>query len=50
MRAYALLHNGNGGIEWAGLEFVVGLLGVDDVEALIDRLYVIKTYRKPEKD
>lgn len=32
-----------GGIDWAGLEFVVALLGIQDVEALIDALLCIRT-------
>lgn len=44
------LSNGQGGIDWAGLPFVVELLGISDVEALIHRLKVIKAHRPPEQD
>ncbi len=36
-----------GGIDWAGMPFVVDLLGVSDVEHLVDALLVIKLH-KPE--
>ena len=49
-RVYALLSNGMGGVDWAGLPFVVQWLGVHDVDALMDRLYVLKTHRPPGKD
>lgn len=38
-----------GGLDLAGLPLVVELLGVVDVEALLDRLLTIKTH-KPPKD
>lgn len=34
-----------GGIDWAGLDLVAAKLGIDDIEGLIERLYVIKTHR-----
>jgi hypothetical protein len=43
------LHNGQGGIDWAGLDLHVAWLGVSDVEGLLHRLAVIKAHR-PEKD
>jgi hypothetical protein len=33
----------NGSIDWAGLPFIAELLGVDDIESLVDALLVIKT-------
>jgi hypothetical protein len=39
-----------GGLDWAGLPLVIELLGVADVEALIDRLLTIKTHRPPKDD
>lgn len=48
MRAWNLLANGMGGIDWAGLEVVVAYLGVRDVESLVDRLQVIKLHKPPE--
>ena len=38
-----------GSIDWRGLEVVAALLGVDDVEGLINDLMVIKSH-KPESD
>lgn len=43
------LHNGAGGFDWAGLPMVCGLLGIEDIEGLMNRLLVIKTH-KPPKD
>lgn len=34
-----------GGIDWAGLPTVVALLGIADVEALIEDLQTIKQHR-----
>lgn len=45
-----LLANGSGGLDWAGLPFVAAMLGVDDVEGLMDRLLVIKTHKPPKDD
>jgi hypothetical protein len=45
IRAWNLLSNGMGGVDWAGLPYVVALLGIDDIETLINRLGVIKTHR-----
>lgn len=42
LAAYNLLANGMGGIDWAGLDVVVELLGIDDVEALIEALLCIR--------
>lgn len=42
IRAYNLLSNGSGGIDWAGLDFVVELLGIEDVEALAEALLCIR--------
>ena len=45
------LKNGHGGIDWAGLPLLVEWFGVADVAALLQRLLVIKSYRKPaERD
>ncbi len=43
---YGLLSNGMGGLDWAGLPFVCGALGVRDVEGLLQRLTVIKLHRR----
>lgn len=49
IKAWNLLTNGMGGIDWSGLPYVCALLGIEDVEQLIERLLVIKTH-KPDKD
>ncbi len=35
-----------GGLRWEALPLMVGWLGIDDIEALMDRLAVIKLHRK----
>lgn len=47
VRAWNMLANGMGGIDWSGLPLVCALLGVRDVELLVERLLVIKTHRPP---
>lgn len=49
IRAWNLLCNGMGGIDWAGFHLVATTLGVTDIEGLIDRLAVIKRHQ-PETD
>jgi hypothetical protein len=44
-----LLSNGHGGLDWSGLPVVVARLGITAVEALIDDLGAIKTWRPPYK-
>lgn len=39
------LTNGSGGLDWAGLALMVELFDVADVEALIERLLVIKSHK-----
>lgn len=46
---FRYLRDGMGGLDWAGLPYVCELLGVQDVEGLMHRLLVIKTYR-PERE
>lgn len=46
-RAFAFLANGNGAIDWSGLDVVVDLLGVHDVERLLWNLLTIKTHKSP---
>lgn len=48
IRAWNLLHNGMGGIDWSGLPYVVAHLGVHDASGLIDRLLIIKAHKPPE--
>jgi hypothetical protein len=48
IRAWRLLANGMGGIDWAGLPIVVEMLGIHDPESLIARLQVIRAYKPTE--
>lgn len=41
------LKNGQGGLHWEGLGLFVEWFGVADVAGLLQRLLVIKSYRKP---
>jgi hypothetical protein len=50
LQAFTLLKNGMGGLDWAGLPFVVAHLGVQDVPALIEALHTIKTYSPPKDE
>lgn len=44
---YAMLANGMGGLDWSGLPIAAAYFGASDVEALVERLMVIKLH-KPE--
>jgi len=49
LAAWRFLSNGMGGFDMgAGLDTVVALLGVADVEGLLYRLVTIKTHRPPK--
>lgn len=48
IKAWNLLGNGMGGVDWAGFPYVVELLGVQDPEQLMGHLLHIKAYRPPE--
>ena len=50
LQAFTLLKNGMGGLDWAGLPYVVAHLGVQDVPALIEALHTIKTYSPPKEE
>lgn len=50
IRAWRMLANGMGGLDWAGLPFVVELLGIDDVEAFVHQLMTIKAWRPDDGD
>lgn len=47
LTVFNILKNGQGGIDFAGLPLVTQWLGVEDVAGLLQRLVVIKSYRKP---
>lgn len=38
------LSNGQGGIDWAGLPLIAGLLGIEDIDGLVMRLRTIKAH------
>lgn len=44
IKAWNLLQNGMGGIDYAGLPIVCALLGIDDVALLMERLLVIRQH------
>lgn len=44
---YRALATGHGGIDWAGLPLMIEWLGIDDIDALLARLLVLKTHRAP---
>jgi len=49
MRAYAMLANGMGGLDWSGLPIALAALGVPDegIEPLVDALVTIKLHKPP---
>lgn len=49
MLCWNMLSDGQGGIDWAGLPYACAHFGVQDVQGLMDRLMVIKAWRKPEE-
>ncbi|MBY0467604.1 MAG: hypothetical protein K2Q07_01355 [Burkholderiaceae bacterium] len=48
IRAWNLLRNGHGGMDWSGLPMVCAHLGIEDIEGLLDRLEVIRNHKPPE--
>ncbi len=44
-----LLKTGTGGLDWAGLPLVAGLLGITDIDGLFDRLTVILTHHRTKE-
>lgn len=49
LRAWNLLGNGMGGIDWAGLPYVAAWLGITNVDGLMQRLSVIKHHKPPKE-
>lgn len=47
LEAFKYLVTYGGSIDWSGLPVVAELLGVDDIEDLIERLMIIKLHRRP---
>jgi hypothetical protein len=50
IHVWNLLADRNGSFDWGGLPFVAELLGIADVEALVDALLVIKLHRPAETE
>lgn len=48
IKAWNMLTNGMGGIDYAGLPLVAAWLGIDDMDDLMTRLLTVKTHKKPE--
>ncbi len=45
-----MLSNGMGGVDWSGLPLAAAVLGVDDIDALVDAIVTIKTHKPPTQD
>lgn len=45
-----MLHTGERGVDWSGLPLACARYGITDVQGLIDRLVIIKSWRKPGTD
>ncbi|MCZ8073849.1 MAG: hypothetical protein O9341_06925 [Paucibacter sp.] len=50
MRAFSMLADRQGGLDWAGLPLVSSWLGVQDLDGLMHRLNIIKLYQRPQAD
>jgi hypothetical protein len=50
IRAWNALATGQGGFDWSGLPLVAELLGVTDLELLLERLVIIKNHRPPDQE
>lgn len=48
IRAWNLLSNGMGGIDWQGFERIAAHLCITDEEWLIESLHAIKSHRPPK--
>lgn len=48
IKAWNLLANGMGGLDYAGLPLVAAHLGIDDPDMLLTRFLAIKTHKKTE--
>lgn len=47
---WKMLSTGQGGLDWAGLPLVAEFFGITDIESLLTRLAVIKSYKKPDQE
>ena len=50
LKVHAMLANGSGGLDWAGLPLACALYGVRDVQMLLHRILVIKLHRTDKDD
>lgn len=50
IRVHAMLSNGMGGYDWAGLPLMVEWIGVQDVEGLLARLHAIRQHMAQDDD
>jgi hypothetical protein len=50
IHVWNMLQNGMGGLDWSGLPVALEVVGVDDVEALIARLMVVKAHKPPKEE
>jgi len=48
LTAWNYLCDKNQGIDWSGLPYVIEKLAVEDIDALMDHLLAIKTYKPQE--
>lgn len=48
IRVFNAAQNGMGGIDWHGLEVMAEMFGIEDLDGLIERVLVIKSWT-PEK-
>ena len=39
------MSNGHGGMDWAGLNLMAALLGIENIESLVNRLLIIKLHK-----
>lgn len=46
----SLLKTGSGGIDWAGLPLVAGLMGITDIDGLFERLTIILQHHRNKDD
>lgn len=48
VRVWNMLTDGQGGVNWSGLEVACALFGVDNIEQVLHNLCTIKTHKKAE--
>lgn len=46
---FNFLHNGSGAVQWSALPLAVEYFGVRDIEGLLDRLFIMQCYQRPEE-